>query len=1104
MASSGKKEYTLKINGLTKNITDVTKLEEVLSKLDTTIGKANQTTAASTQTTRQRSNALTEEEKAEKKLVETIDKAVRARTDANRAQIEANLAAREAQREVTREIQVRNTAEGSIRQMGMQLTDMRNRYENLTRAQREDINIGGELLRQIQALDKEYKNLRESTGNFRDSVGNYEKGLSGLNRLSGGIDRVSQSSMGLAQSLLATNQLMGLFGDNSEENSQQAQQLQKILALLGVIQGINNNIFKSGIATTKAASLAEGIHTIQVRARAMAIALSTKNTVAATIAQKAFNLVAAANPYVVLAVSLMAVIGALVAYRSETDEAVESTKKYESSVNKLTFSSKEAKQKHDDLTRSIRDIQIEIDLASGKLTDYQANLLKLNNIKLDAIAAEHERLKEEIIAINNEYDGLFSKLGKSFINYIKGSGPVALEDIVKEQNKKVQKAQESSNSIVGKIYEESNKKLEAENARHNKEVSKQNEENRIANLKGLDQTLAQIERARSEELEKARKDNIEASTQIILGKKAEYTDIEAINKKYDIQKDSAQKDANKKAADASKAAQDKRKADLEKQKATLEKERDLIRKAEDDKTGLIVNEFERRRAEIDAKYARQREDLQRQLDTDTNLTEKGREAIRAVIANIDAHIEADRKKIREDELKAEKEAESKRKELLDKRISDADRRNSLLLSGLDIALEQAQQKIESAVDKIGKKLDGVFVRDKKGLELIDIDATRKSLSDANKALDEYIIGVQNSIKKLKEDHEKNIIEIGIEFGMDSAEYEEELQKYAAANIQLNANLVDANKQREANTKASNEVLTEYYKDLFTKIGKYAEAASMAVSSVMDTLNMGLEMQIESLNEQLENITERYEEVKKLREESTEHVEELEQRLRDATGGTAEALKEQLQDEMHNKAELEREEARLQKEKEKREAEIAKKEKQMKRNAMIANIAQTIAQTAMNVVQALGAVPFPFNIALAALIGGMGAFQVGIMSKQLTKMEDGGLINGPSHANGGARIQGTNIEVEGGEYVVNKESTAANSRLIEFINNTRSTITAADLVGVVPGDTNTPLIINNQSNGLDYEALADAMANIHIEPKVAVTDIMDVEGTVVNVRDLAGY
>lgn len=50
-----------------------------------------------------------------------------------------------------------------------------------------------------------------------------------------------------------------------------------------------------------------------------------------------------------------------------------------------------------------------------------------------------------------------------------------------------------------------------------------------------------------------------------------------------------------------------------------------------------------------------------------------------------------------------------------------------------------------------------------------------------------------------------------------------------------------------------------------------------------------------------------------------------------------------------------------------------------------------------------------------------------------KYENGGYLNGPSHANGGMPILGSNIDVEGGEFVVNKKSTAKHRGLLESIN-----------------------------------------------------------------------
>ena len=54
--------------------------------------------------------------------------------------------------------------------------------------------------------------------------------------------------------------------------------------------------------------------------------------------------------------------------------------------------------------------------------------------------------------------------------------------------------------------------------------------------------------------------------------------------------------------------------------------------------------------------------------------------------------------------------------------------------------------------------------------------------------------------------------------------------------------------------------------------------------------------------------------------------------------------------------------------------------------------------------------------------------------------NGGLLSGPSHANGGMPIMGSNVEVEGGEYVVNKKATARNLPLLSTINNLGTTNT----------------------------------------------------------------
>ncbi|WP_020597504.1 hypothetical protein [Spirosoma panaciterrae] len=104
------------------------------------------------------------------------------------------------------------------------------------------------------------------------------------------------------------------------------------------------------------------------------------------------------------------------------------------------------------------------------------------------------------------------------------------------------------------------------------------------------------------------------------------------------------------------------------------------------------------------------------------------------------------------------------------------------------------------------------------------------------------------------------------------------------------------------------------------------------------------------------------------------------------------------------------EANFQKKKEKLEREAAKKRKTIA-------IAEAIIDTAKAV---LSVAP---NVALMAIAGAIGALQIGIISSQ--QFARGGVIEGPSHAQGGVKyvVGSRRVELEGGEGVINKHAMA---------------------------------------------------------------------------------
>ena len=96
-------------------------------------------------------------------------------------------------------------AEGSMVRISAELGTMRDRYRNLSEAERENLAIGGKLLAQIQEHDAKIKKLDASIGNHQRNVGNYAGAWSGLGgMITQQIPVFSQAQQGMAQVEQAT------------------------------------------------------------------------------------------------------------------------------------------------------------------------------------------------------------------------------------------------------------------------------------------------------------------------------------------------------------------------------------------------------------------------------------------------------------------------------------------------------------------------------------------------------------------------------------------------------------------------------------------------------------------------------------------------------------------------------------------------------------------------------------------------------------------------------------------------------------------------------------------------------------------------------------
>lgn len=289
----------------------------------------------------------------------------------------------------------------------------------------------------------------------------------------------------------------------------------------------------------------------------------------------------------------------------------------------------------------------------------------------------------------------------------------------------------------------------------------------------------------------------------------------------------------------------------------------------------------------------------------------------------------------------------------------------------------------------------------------------------------------------------------------------------------------------------------------------AKLADLMFENVLDPIAEGfsalLDFEIEEAQEALDKATEMHDKSVDKLEESQNKVQELNDKMKNSSGAQLEALKQQQADEMLLLAQREAEEKRLAREKEKREKELAKKEKQQRKLELKMQLIEGIVNTAVSVTKAL-TWGWPLGAIFAGIIGAMGAMQTAIIRKQMSKLADGGLLQGRSHAQGGIPVGNTGIEVEGGEYVINKRSTAKYLPLLQAINEEGARKkTVANQLGKYAngGQLNYQRISSNLDSVDTNKVIQNSIDQIDMHPQVSVVDINRGQKNLTQVRQMAG-
>lgn len=196
-----------------------------------------------------------------------------------------------------------NGTTDAVTRMRTQYMDARNKLAEFNLAMKEGRNVP----------TAEYQQARDEVQRLGMAMAETNREV---NRLSqGGLTAVVQNLGTLAGGLSTAQSLIGVFGDRNENLNKIMLKAQALLSASVTLNQIRTTQMESG-------GIIAGVVALQENLRARAINSSTVATGRATIAQRLYNIVANANPYVLLATAIITVVGAIALYVSATSEAV--------------------------------------------------------------------------------------------------------------------------------------------------------------------------------------------------------------------------------------------------------------------------------------------------------------------------------------------------------------------------------------------------------------------------------------------------------------------------------------------------------------------------------------------------------------------------------------------------------------------------------------------------------------------------------------------------------------------------------------------------------------------------------------------------------------
>ena len=488
----------------------------------------------------------------------------------------------------------------------------------------------------------------------------------------------------------------------------------------------------------------------------------------------------------------------------------------------------------------------------------------------------------------------------------------------------------------------------------------------------------------------------------------------------------------------------------------LELERNYIQDKKDlDKEAVII-QFDNDTRQLDADYQEETNTIERWRNEQLQIQKDNYEQGLIEESKYQENIQSIIKAAGEKEATAYSNYEDRKADIIRQKEADMARIEQESLKSRQEAnkkfTDSVIQEIQTMYDTIGEKADEFDKQKTTVFGFLKIKQLKQQLKQSEQ-------GYQQTLQNIK-------------------------QQYADLQTKLDNNEIDFNQFKQAKQelkkleKATKDSLNNTQNSLKnfsqTVAQNIADTVTMNMSLLYDVFQMfddimqqkydneqsELDHQQEMLDQENENLEKYYQKAQEITQKYSDNINGIEDELKNARGERRQFLIDQLAQQkeaqlgaLENENEIQRQKEANEKKQEALKKKQDELDRKRRKQQKLANIASAVMSTSVAITNALALQPFWVGIAMAAVAAAMGAVQIATISAQKIYAK-GGVIDGPSHKQGGVKIKtkGGISEVEGNEFITNKETTQKNLPLMYYINSQKKHLTKDDLDSFFDGKT----------------------------------------------------